>query len=89
MQAPRSSQDQSFVVTVIPAEPTPTRTIGDVIVGSMGVAGSLLLLALVLGAVVAGVRVLWNRWHPAVDDHLPPVTPSTPLDSSPPSSQAR
>ena len=80
--APASSQPveaprDSFVVTIIPATPAEEQGVSDVILGSLGVAGSLLMIALVLGVVVAGLRVVWNRRHPPADDHLPPVVPTT------------
>ena len=65
----------AIVVTVVPATPAPERTVGDVILGSFAIAAALLLLALVLGVVVAGLRYAWNRKHPLDDDHMPPVTP--------------
>jgi hypothetical protein len=64
----------AFVVTVI-KEPVKEMTVADLIVGSLGIAGSLLVLALVLGAVAGGWLVLWNRWRPASRRHLPPVRP--------------
>ncbi len=72
VEAPRDS----FVVTIIPATPAEEQGVADVILGSLGVAGSLLMLALVLGVFVAGCRVAWNRRHPPADDHLPPVVPT-------------
>lgn len=65
----------AFVVTVI-REPVPEVTVADVIIGSLGIAGSLLALALVLGVLAGGWLVLWNRWRPASRRHLPPVRPS-------------
>ena len=85
---PPSEQD-TFVVTIVPATPAPEVTIADVLIGSAGVTGSLLILALCLGVVMAVIRVGWNHLHPATDDHLPPVTPFTTDSGMPPSSQAR
>lgn len=73
VQVPRDS----FVVTIIPPTPAEEQGVSDVILGSLGVAGTLLMIALVLGVVVAGFRVAWNRRHPPADDHLPPVVPTT------------
>jgi hypothetical protein len=64
-----------FVVTIIPQKPAAETTLSDVLVGSLGLTGALILLALVLGVVVAVLRFGWNRLHPAEDDHLPPVSP--------------
>ena len=79
----------SFVVTVVPAAPAPETTVADVVIGSLGVAGFLLVLALGLGVVMAAVRLGWQRLHPAVEDHLPPVTALTPESETHPSSRAR
>ncbi len=85
MQAP---QEHSFVVTVIPQAPTPQTTLGDVIVGALGLAGVLVLIALALGVVTAVLRLAWNRLRPPSDDHLPPVSPFVRDPTAPPSSQA-
>jgi hypothetical protein len=66
---------KAFVVTVI-KEPVKEFTVADLIVGSLGIAGSLLVLALVLGAVAGGALVFWNKRFPANRRHLPPVTPT-------------
>ena len=67
--------DKTIMVTVIPATPTEETTVGTVILGSLGVAGTLLVVALVLGTALAVVRVAWIRRHPPTDNHMPPVTP--------------
>ena len=89
MQAPDTQRP--FVVTIIPQTPAPQTTVADVVLGSLGVAGTLLVLAMCLGVVLAVVRLGWNRLHPASDDHLPPVAPEslTTASAGPPSSQAR
>lgn len=74
MQQGQQAPD-AFVVTVI-KEPPQELTVADLIIGSLGVAGSLLLLALVFGVVAGAVLVIWNRFHPAAARHLPPVSPS-------------
>ena len=87
MQAPEPQQP--FVVTIVPETPAPQTTVADVVLGSLGVAGTLLVLAMALGVVMAAVRLGWNRLHPPSEDHLPPVTPFTEASAGPPSSQAR
>ena len=79
---------QPFVVKVIRPE-APETTVGDVILGSLGVTGVLLVIALILGAVMAAVRVGWHRLRPPTDDHLPPVSPLIADPSDPRSSQSR
>lgn len=80
---------QSFVVTVAQT-PADEVTLADVIFGSFGVVGVLAALAIVLGAALALVFVLWNRRHRPESDHMPPVSPFiTPPPDAPRSSQAR
>jgi ABC-type phosphate transport system permease subunit len=65
---------QPFIVDIV-QRPTPQTTIADVIIGSLGITGLLVLLSLVLGLVVAALLVTWHRRHPPEQDHLPPVSP--------------
>ena len=74
----------AFIVTVI-KEPPQEMTVADLIVGSLGIAGSLLALALVLGAVAGVWLVFWNKWRPASRRHLPPVRPGFTDAELPPS----
>jgi hypothetical protein len=85
----QTADPHSIVVTVIPATPAQETTIGDVVLGSIGVVGALMILALVLGVGTAVLRLAWNRLHPAEDDHLPPVSPYANGPVVPPSSRAR
>ena len=78
----------AFLVTVI-REPAKEVTVADVIIGSLGIAGALLVLALALGVVAGGLLVIWNRWRPASSDHLPPVKPSFMDAEVPPSARVR
>ena len=78
----------SMIVTVI-QEPVREQTVADVIVGALGIAGVLVLLALVLSGVVALGLVMWNRIFPPQSDHLPSVIPQSTDAPLPPSSQAR
>lgn len=66
----------SFVVTVIPAEPTPERTVADVIIGSLSIVVVLLVAAVLLGGVFAALRLGWIRRRPPEADHMPPVRPT-------------
>jgi hypothetical protein len=77
---------QAFVVTLA-EKPTPQTTLGDVLLGSLGITGILVLLALVLGVLLALVLVRWHRRHPPELDHLPsvsPLIPSTKTETSSP-----
>ena len=84
-----AAQPQPFVVKVIRPPEAPETTVGDVIFGALGVTGVLLVIALLLGAVMAGIRVGWHRLRPPADDHLPPVSPLIADPSDPRSSQSR
>jgi len=73
----QAQEPKSFVVTIVPATPAPERNIGDVILSAFGMVVVLVLVAVVMGVVVAGVRVAWQRLRPPSDDHMPPVSPSS------------
>ena len=75
----------AFVVTVI-KEPPKELTVPELIINSLGVAGSLLVLALLLGVVAGGGLVLWNKLNPAARKHLPPVRPDFTDAELPPTS---
>jgi uncharacterized membrane-anchored protein len=53
----------AYFVTIIRA-PEPEMTVADLIVGSLGLAGTLLVLSLVLGVVAGAVLVVWHRLRP-------------------------
>jgi len=69
-----SLQNQAPVVVTLIKEPTSQVDIGDVLLGSLGLAGVLLLVAAVLGTFVAAGLVIWKKLHPPEADHLPPIT---------------
>ena len=64
----------AFIVTIA-EHPTRETTLKDVLLSALGVTGALVLLALVLGGLLALVLMRWNRRHPPEDDRLPPVSP--------------
>jgi len=64
----------AYMVTVI-KEPVKQTSLADVIIGSFGITGILFAGSLVLGIIVAIVRVGWNRRHRPEDDRLPPISP--------------
>jgi len=78
----------SFIVEVVPPQAAPEITVADVILGSVGLTGVLVLAALALGALLALALVFWNRTHPPADAHLPSVSPFAPDSPAPPSSPA-
>jgi hypothetical protein len=70
-QSPSSS---SFVVTVV-QEPADEFTLSEVVLGSLGVVGALMVLALVLGVVWSVGLVAWHKRRPPEQDRLPRVAP--------------
>lgn len=83
-----SAPPKAFIVTMAQT-PAKETTVADVIIGSLGVAGALLLLAIVLGVVASLVRLAWNRRHPPHEAHLPSVSPFTPDETPSRSSRSR
>ena len=81
-------KQDAFIVTII-KPPVREMTIADLIVGSLGLAGASLLVALALGAVFGGTLVLWHRVRPRNWRPMPPVAPSITTIDVPPSSRAR
>lgn len=71
MQQPPSGQ-QPFVVQIVQT-PQHETTLKDVFVGAFGITGSLVILAVVAGALMALILVRWNKRHPPEANHLPPV----------------
>jgi len=61
------------VVTLVP-KPSQGVNLGDVLLGSLGLAGVLLVGAALLGVVVALGMVVWKRFHPPEANHLPSIT---------------
>lgn len=76
------------MVTVIRA-PEPEMTVADLIIGSLGLAGTLLLLSLAFGVFAGAVLVVWHKLRPTPWRPMPPVSPSIPGSDFPQSSQAR
>ena len=64
---------QPFIIN-LPQQPAEDTSLANVVVGALGITGALVLLALVLGAVVALVLVQWHRRHPPDRDHMPSVS---------------
>jgi hypothetical protein len=76
----QSTLSRPYVVSVVPATPTeatPT-TAADLLIGAASMAGVMLAVALVLGAVLGGVRLGYRKFFPPGEDHMPPVSPYEP-----------
>ena len=89
MQAPQSkppseapapqTAPQPFMVQI--DRPAPAReTVKDVIVGSFGLTGALVLAAILCGGVLAGIWILWRRWRRTYERDAPPSLGSVPID---------
>lgn len=77
-----------FIVTPI-REASQEATVGDVILGALGLTGLMVLAALALGALLAFGLILWHRRHRPEDDHLPAVSPFAGRSNAPPSAPDR
>ena len=67
-------QTSSPVIVTLVDTPSPQTSFADVIVGAFGITGVLVLIAAVLGVVMAFGLVKWHQRHRPEDDHLPPIT---------------
>ncbi len=74
-------QTQPFIVEIIRPE-TPTTTVADLLVGALGLAGLLALVAVLLGLVAGWLLIRWNHRHRPESAHMPHVSPSVQLDSN-------
>jgi hypothetical protein len=80
-QQPAKPTDNAFIVKVQPTD-TPKHQLGDIIVGSFGLTGALILAALVSGAVLAGLWIVWRKSRRTFDTDAPPSIGSVPLGSN-------
>jgi hypothetical protein len=78
-QAPPST-DNAIIVKVQPTD-TAKHQLGDVIVGSFGLTGALVLAAIVSGALLAGLWILWRKARRTFETDAPPSIGSVPLGS--------
>lgn len=87
----QSSLSKPYVVTVVPETPAEATglTVGELLVGSVSMAGVMLTAALLLGIALAGVRVVVRRLSPPTADHMPPISMPGDETAEPPSSQSR
>ena len=69
-------QNPPPVIVTLVEKPTPQTTFGDVILGSLGITGILVLIAAVAGSIMAVWLVKWNQRHPPEEGHPPSITPT-------------
>lgn len=82
-------QKPDAVIVTIVSEPAEEESVADIIIGSLGLAGALLILALLLGILAGGAMVTWRKLRPSPWRPMPPVSPSITDEPDPPSSQVR
>jgi hypothetical protein len=65
-------QPQSPVIVKIispPKDESGLSQLADVLIGSLGLTGAIVLVALLLGTLMAGLLFLWRRWQDRRDGH--------------------
>jgi hypothetical protein len=77
-QPPAQSTDNAFIVKVQPTDTT-SHQLGDIIAGSFGLTGALVLAALVAGALLGGLWILWRKAKRTFDTEAPPSIGPVPL----------
>ena len=77
------------VIVTIVSEPAKEESVADIIIGSLGLAGALLVLALLLGLMTGVLMVAWRKLRPQPWRPMPPVSPSITDETDPPSSPTR
>lgn len=74
-------QAQPFIVEII-RPPAEEQSVADLLVGALGLAGALALVAIPLGLVAGYLLIRWNARRRPEADHMPHITPSMQLYSA-------
>jgi hypothetical protein len=77
-QQPAQSTDNAFIVKVQPTD-TVKHQLGDIIAGSIGLTGALVLAAVISGTLLAGLWILWRKSRRTFDADAPPSIGPVPL----------
>lgn len=70
-------QTEGAVIVRLVEQPAPEVTVGDVIIGSLGIAGLMTLSAVVLGLLVGWVLIRRSRRKGLEDEHPPSIHPQS------------
>lgn len=81
-QQPQQSTDNAFIVNVQPQD-SAKHQFGDVIAGSIGLTGALVLAAVGSGTLLAGLWILWRKARRTFDTDAPPSIGSVAIGTDP------
>lgn len=81
-QQAAQSTDNAFIIKVQPQD-TAKHQLGDVIVGSFGLTGAMVLAAIVSGTLLAALWIIWRKMRRTFDTDAPPSIGSVKLGSVP------
>jgi hypothetical protein len=77
-QQPSRPTDNAIIVQVQPTD-SAKHQLGDIIVGSFGLTGALVLGAIVSGTLLAGLWIVWRKARRPFDTDAPPTLGSVPI----------
>jgi hypothetical protein len=86
---PLALQDLRPIIVIPVPAPSHQTSLGDVVLGAMGLTGVLVVASILLGAGLALLLMMWNRRHPPGSDRMPPISPLVSDSSRHESSQVR
>lgn len=86
---PLALQDLRPIIVIPVPAPSHQTSLGDVVLGAMGLTGVLVVASILLGAGLALLLMMWHRRHPPGSDRMPPISPLVSDSSRHESSQVR